>query len=166
MKTILAPIDFSAAGELVIAEAAKLASAQNARLILMHVLPPPVATDSELGTQMSSEYAATGSAEAARRLAGLEKQLLAQSITVETRHLVGLPGHCILELARTLGVDYIVLGSHGHGAFYELIVGSTTSRVLKHTQCPVVVVSQGRKRSAGPAKGEATVQSSPASNSP
>ena len=148
MKTILAPIDFSAAGELVVAEAVTLASALNARLILMHVLQPPVVTDSELGTQMSSEYAATGSAEAAWRLSGLARQLRAQSITVETRHMVGLPGHCILELARTLGVDYIVLGSHGHGAFYELVVGSTTSRVLKHTHCPVIVVLQGRKKSA------------------
>jgi nucleotide-binding universal stress UspA family protein len=145
MKTILAPIDFSAAGELVVAEAVTLASALNARLILMHVMQPPVVTDSEIGSQMSSEYAATGSAETARRLAGLEKQLQAQSVMVETRHLVGLPGHCILELARTLGVDYIVLGSHGHGAFYELVVGSTTSRVLKHTHRPVIVVPQRRR---------------------
>lgn len=148
MKTILTPIDFSAAGELVVAEAVTLARALNARLILMHVLQPPVVTDSEIGTQMSSEYAATESAETARRLSGLGKQLEAQSIMVETRHLVGLPGPCILELARTRGVDYIVLGSHGHGAFYELVVGSTTSRVLKHTLCPVVVVPQGRKKSA------------------
>jgi len=148
MKTILVPIDFSAIAGLVVAAGATLASAQNARLILLHVRPPSVVTDSELGTRMSTEYAAAVTAETVRRLSGLEDELRAQGVTVETRHLAGLPGRCILDLARTLGVDYIVLGSHGHSALYELVVGSTTSRVIKYAPCPVVVVPQAGKPAA------------------
>jgi nucleotide-binding universal stress UspA family protein len=32
------------------------------------------------------------------------------------------------------------MGSHGHTALYDLIAGSTTTRVLKGAPCPVVVV--------------------------
>jgi nucleotide-binding universal stress UspA family protein len=33
-----------------------------------------------------------------------------------------------------------VMGSHGHTAFYDLLVGSTTHAVLKRAKCPVVIV--------------------------
>ncbi|MEO8353471.1 MAG: universal stress protein, partial [Chthoniobacteraceae bacterium] len=38
------------------------------------------------------------------------------------------------------GADMIVMGSHGHGSFYELLVGSVTSGVLRDARCPVLVV--------------------------
>jgi len=140
MKTVLASIDFSAASQLVVAAAARLAQAVGARLVVLHVVQPPLVTDSDLGTQMSAEYAAAASESAAKRLAALQKPLRARRIAVETRHLLGNPGQRILDQAGMLNPDYIVLGSHGHGAFYDLIVGSTTSRVLKQARCPVVVV--------------------------
>jgi len=33
-----------------------------------------------------------------------------------------------------------VMGSHGHGAVYNLLVGSVTAGVLKSAKCPVLVV--------------------------
>lgn len=59
---------------------------------------------------------------------------------IETKHVIGVPGRCIPEQAVELNADYIVLGSHGHGAFYDLVIGGTASRVLKEAHCPVVVV--------------------------
>jgi nucleotide-binding universal stress UspA family protein len=140
MKTILAPIDFSAASKPVVAEAQKLAKFAGARLVLLHVVQPPVMTDSDAGAQMSADYAATASESAVKTLTALKKSLRARGGVAETRHLIGFPGQCILDQAVTLGANYIVLGSHGHGAFYDLIVGSTTSRVLKQARCPVLVV--------------------------
>jgi nucleotide-binding universal stress UspA family protein len=32
------------------------------------------------------------------------------------------------------------MGSHGHTAFYDLLVGSTTQGVLKKAPCPVLIV--------------------------
>jgi len=40
----------------------------------------------------------------------------------------------------------IVMGSHGHGALYELLVGSITQGVLKAAKCPVVVVPAAGKK--------------------
>jgi nucleotide-binding universal stress UspA family protein len=56
--------------------------------------------------------------------------VLAQGPSVET----------ILKEARRLGVDLIVMGSHGHGAVYHLLVGSVSQGVLKKSPCPVMVV--------------------------
>jgi universal stress protein A len=148
MKTILAPIDFSDATPPVIAEAVALARAVSARLLLLHVVQPPLLTGDEFGAQMSAEYAASASETAAKRLAELQRQLQTrEGATVETQHVIGLPGERIVELSRALEVDYIVLGSHGHGAFYELIIGSTTSRVLKQASCPLVIVPPKKAKS-------------------
>jgi nucleotide-binding universal stress UspA family protein len=40
--------------------------------------------------------------------------------------------------------DLMVVGSRGGGGFGALAVGSVTSQVVHHSQCPVVVVPAGR----------------------
>ena len=50
----------------------------------------------------------------------------------------------ILSLAREHEASLIVMGSHGHGALYRLLVGSVTNAVLKAGVCPVVVVPSKR----------------------
>jgi nucleotide-binding universal stress UspA family protein len=149
MKTILVPIDFSAASELVVAEAVALARAIEARLVVLHIVQPPIIVDSEFGPQMSSEYSVAAAESAVKQLAQLQRQLQAKGVTAETKHSVGPPGPGILETAADVNADYIVLGSHGHGAFYDLIIGSTTGRVLKQAKCPVVVVPPGTGKSRG-----------------
>jgi nucleotide-binding universal stress UspA family protein len=149
MKTILVPIDFSAASDGVLAEAVVLARAIDARIVILHVVQPPIIVDSEFGPQMSSGYTAAAMESAATQLAQLQRNLQAKGVTVETRHLIGPPGPVIAAAASDVNAAYIVLGSHGHGAFYELIIGSTTSRVLKQAGCSVVVVPPGRKKIRG-----------------
>jgi nucleotide-binding universal stress UspA family protein len=46
----------------------------------------------------------------------------------------------ILECARTIKADVIVMGRHGHGAMYNLLVGSVTEGVLKRATVPVLLV--------------------------
>jgi nucleotide-binding universal stress UspA family protein len=41
------------------------------------------------------------------------------------------------ETARNRNVDLIVMPTHGYGAFYRLLLGSVTAKVLHETQCPV-----------------------------
>lgn len=140
MKTILVPIDFSAVSKRVVAAAAELAHGLEGRLVVLHVVQPPVLTDSDFGTQLTAEYAAEAAEAAGRHLARLRKQLEKDGLEIEVQNASGYPGQCILEVAKDVGADFIVLGSHGHGAFYDLIVGSTASRVLKRTTCPVLIV--------------------------
>jgi nucleotide-binding universal stress UspA family protein len=148
MKSVLAAIDFSAGGKHVVAEAVTLARAIAARLVVLHVVQPPPVSDSDAGGLMSSQYAALAAESAAAALVRLQKKLQKNGITIQTARLVGFPGQRIVDCAHELRADYIVLGSHGHGALYDLIVGRTASHVLKYTSCPVVVVPQGPGRRA------------------
>lgn len=160
MKTILAPVDFSAATESVVTEAATLARAVNGRIVLLTVIQPPAAVaDYAPLLQDIAEITAAGEKAAAAKLAKLQEKLQADSIESEGVQVVGAPVHHIIAEAERTEADYIVMGSHGHTALYELLVGSTTHGVLKRAACPVVIVPAS-KTGAAAAAGKA--QAAPA----
>ena len=51
----------------------------------------------------------------------------------------------ILSQADAMSADLIVMGIHGHGAMYNLLVGSATKGVLKHSTRPVLLVPGPRR---------------------
>ena len=65
---------------------------------------------------------------------------------VTTVQRTGIPVTAILGRAASTKARYIVMGSHGHGAMYDLLVGSTTHGVLKKAPCPVLVVPPVTRR--------------------
>ena len=51
-----------------------------------------------------------------------------------------MPAEGILNAAEESGADLIILGCRGRGTFANLLVGSTTERVLRFAKVPVLVV--------------------------
>lgn len=141
MKTILAPLDFSKVSEAVVAEATALARALDGRVVLLAVVQPPV-VNYEYAAVMDNlaEITAAGERNAERRLAEIEEKLKAAGVPSESVQVVGGPIPLIIEQAKKVDADYIVMGSHGHTAFYDLLVGSTTHGVLMRAPCPVVII--------------------------
>ena len=141
MKTILAPLDFSKVSEAVVAEATALARALDGRVVLLAVVQPPV-VNYEYAAVMDNlaEITAAGERNAERRLAEIEEKLKTAGVPSESVQVVGGPIPLIIEQAVKVGADYIVMGSHGHTAFYDLLVGSTTHGVLMRAPCPVVII--------------------------
>lgn len=149
MKTILAPIDFSAVSDVVVTEAAALARAHQGRVVLLSVVQPPAAmADYAPLLADIAEITAAGERNAARQLEKIEAKLAADCITTESVQLVGAPIPLIVEQAEKLDADYIVMGSHGHTALYDLLVGSTTHGVLMRAKCPVVIVPSVKQTTA------------------
>ncbi|MEY4938612.1 MAG: hypothetical protein RIQ93_347 [Verrucomicrobiota bacterium] len=141
MKTILAPIDFSDVTDAVVKEAAALAKALNGRVILLTVLQPPVVmTEYAALLDNIAELTAAGERNASNQLEKIERELKAAAIPTETSQTAGSPIAHIIEEAKVREADYIVMGSHGHTALYDLLVGSTTHGVLLRARCPVVIV--------------------------
>lgn len=147
MKTILAPVDFSGVTEGVMAQASALATTFGGRVILLHVMQPPVIT-SEYAPFLENigEIVAVGEKAAAKQLARLQEKLQAAGVATDVLQYTGAPVNYILMQAEKLGADYIVMGSHGHTAFYDLLVGSTTHGVLNKARCPVIIVPDERRR--------------------
>ncbi len=150
MKTILSPIDFSPASDAVVKEAAVLAQSLSGRVVLLTVIQPPIIT-SEYAPMIENlaEIIAAGEKSAAKRLAAIEQGLQTDLIPAESIQVNGAPVAEIVALAHKLPADYIVMGSHGHTAVYDLLVGSTTHGVLMRAKCPVMIVPP---KSAKPAK--------------
>lgn len=147
MKTILAAVDTSSIAESVVAEAAALARAGKARVVLITVVQPPVITSEYVPmVENLAEITAAGEKAAARHLATIQKRLEADGIEVDSVQATGAPISHILEQAKEHAADYIVMGSHGHTAFYDLLVGSTTHGVLLRASCPIVVVPPKDKK--------------------
>lgn len=146
MKMILAPVDFSDVTASVVDQAARLAKMSNGYVVLLHVVRPIQAA---LGYEMDSDRLTelTDSMEraAGRELGRVKAALQRRGVSTQGIQLTGSPGELIMEQAAKLRAAYIVMGSHGHTALYDLIIGSTTSTAIKRASCPVVIVPRPRK---------------------
>lgn len=145
MATLLVPLDTSEIASRVLKQAESLALQLHAKMILLHIVEP-VATYVPTGASMDLIATSPPMLDdeqtdvAQNRLEQLAAPLRAQGIEVACEACVGLAVDEILDQAKNQGVDYIVLGSHGHGALYHLFGGSVVTGVLKHSPCPVLVV--------------------------
>jgi len=145
-KKILVALDLHDDIAVVLSQAGFLAERYRAELHLVHVLPHvytsvPYAYDFQ--TEMEKE--------AERRL---EKVKADSKFKFETHLLIGSPKHEILNLAKELKADLLVVGSHGkHGV--QLLLGSTANSLLHGAVCDVLTVRidySGRGEAHGPYK--------------
>lgn len=147
LKKILAPIDFSAATPKVVAYAARFAEQFGAQLVLLHVnypmidLGPPEAFAFDRG-----EVEETMRRDALAKLTQWKDQIATSgagaAIPVEPVVRRGVPHHEIVQAARELEIDLIVIATHGYTGMKHLLLGSTAERVVRHALCPVLVVRE------------------------
>lgn len=151
MKTILAAVDFSAISAAVLAEAGYLARAGSGKVILLHVTEPTAAIiDFAIATVSVARVDEARVAQAKARLEEMRRELATAGTTAEVQHVIGAPVPEIVAAAGQFEADAIVIGSHGHSAFHDVFVGSTTAGVVKRAHCPVVVIPSTLGRSAAP----------------
>jgi nucleotide-binding universal stress UspA family protein len=159
MKRILVPIDFSDVTPPVIDLARQLAKALAAEIHLVHVkeltaaaapgtlgyglagMPElaPMAGVPVPGFEPMAEAVSKDEGQKSK-LAKWQEEITQSGVTVSLHERTGAVAEEILNQADELNADLIVMGTHGHGAMYNLLVGSATKAVLKHTTCPVLLV--------------------------
>ena len=69
-----------------------------------------------------------------------ERDLRDAGLATEARVVTGDPREAIVNEARTMGADMVVVGSHGRTGLGKLMMGSVASHVVTHAPCTVTVV--------------------------
>ncbi|KAF7142997.1 hypothetical protein RHSIM_Rhsim05G0133000 [Rhododendron simsii] len=69
-------------------------------------------------------------------------------VKVETRVECGDPRDVICKTAEKLGVDMVVMGSHGYGMIKRAFLGSVSNHCAQNVKCPVLIAK--RPKSAAP----------------
>ena len=78
--------------------------------------------------------------ESERVLGPATQFLLRHGINAKTAAKVGHAGEAICKAATSGKFDMVVMGSHGHGLFGNLVMGSVATQVLSHSKVPVLLV--------------------------
>lgn len=60
------------------------------------------------------------------------------AVPVDTQVIEGHAAPALVGAARQ--ADLLVVGSHGHGAFVGMLLGSTSQHCAQHASCPIVIV--------------------------
>src|SRR5579883_244996 len=108
LATVLHPTDFSQNSEFAFRVACSLARDYNARLILLHVIPPPMVIYA--GGPVPAETWPNPE-EVKEKLQQLEGRV--HKVRVESQVLEGDPVDMIVRAAEESGSDVIVMGTHG-----------------------------------------------------
>lgn len=141
MKTMLVPIDFSAVTSRVMRFACRQATLTGSRMVLVHAVQVPIIIEPfGLAVEPMAQVLAADERGAIRAIQRLAASCRRRGCDVRTVCKVGDPASIVLAQAAKFRADLIVIGSHGHGAVYDVLVGSTAQGVLRRATCPVVVV--------------------------
>jgi universal stress protein A len=138
IRTILHPTDFSERSKHAFRFACSLAQDYRARLIVLHVWPPPpAAVPGELLAvhQPTANYC---SPETEAELHSLRPA--DPSVDVEHRLAEGDAATVILETADSSKADLIVVGTHGRTGLSRILMGSVAEEIVRGAVCPVVTV--------------------------
>lgn len=141
-QKILVAIDDSEISDNVIQQAAQLAKALNSEITLVQVMTlDPYLADAYLRMGQSNELIERVRSYVQENLTKAEKKFEALGLTVAMQVLEGFSVNGeIISAAQNLGVDLIIMGSHGRTGFKKFILGSVAQKVLGESHIPVLVV--------------------------
>ncbi len=71
-----------------------------------------------------------------------EDELRHAGMPVDTKVLPGDPREVLVDTARAMSADLVVVGSHGRTGIPKLVLGSVASHVVAHAPCDVLVVKR------------------------
>jgi nucleotide-binding universal stress UspA family protein len=147
--TILHPTDFSECAEQARGQAIRLARAFGAEVVLLHVaMEAPLYGEGLLARSEVRKVFDAQREWASRALEERAAEMRGGGTPTLARVVVGAPHQAIVEVAKEIGAELIVMGTHGRGTIERFFLGSVADRVVRSAPCAVVTVREA------PAKGD------------
>jgi nucleotide-binding universal stress UspA family protein len=115
--------------------ALELALAYHSKLSILSVMELPTCLYGEAG-----ELGCSLPENRSKLLDDLQARAASWGITPEIMVKQGESYKIIVNTAKAIGADVIVMGSHGRTGLTRLLMGSNTEKVIGHATCPVLVV--------------------------
>ena len=138
---ILVAVDLSPASEKVVEAAGGVAKLTGASVYVLHIAEPepdfvgydagPVVVRTQVSQELRREH---------REVQALAKKLRKEGLDATALLIRGPTVETTLKEADNLKVELIVVGSHGHGAVYDVLIGSYSAGIIRRSKLPVLVV--------------------------
>jgi nucleotide-binding universal stress UspA family protein len=142
MKRILVPIDFSEYSAAALKVAAQIAKKNNFEIILVHILEMPHLSSDPFGDSSSIPEIIFYKNVAIKKLEDLMDSEFLKGIELLESIELNKVDLGVLDSATKNNVDLIIMGSHGTSGFNELLVGSNTEKIVRHSKIPVLVIKK------------------------
>lgn len=138
---LLIAIDFSESTGKVIEFAKNISKSLNSKLWLIHVAEPdPDFVGYEVDTKAERDTVANRYHNEHKSLQQYSEKLRLEKIDCDALLIQGSTVETILHEAEKLSVGIIVVGSHGKGVLKQVLMGSTSEGILRHSSIPVLMV--------------------------
>ena len=139
--TMLCPVDFSPNARQALRLAGELSQERNATLHVLHVVDVAIPAKVEVTAPLDKMEAAVTS-----KLKRLTHQTINAKIKSELHVETGDTGAQVLDAAKRLGADLIVMATHGRQGLRRLVLGSVAARIVREARCPVLTVRPTTRR--------------------
>ncbi|NUL82560.1 MAG: universal stress protein [Armatimonadetes bacterium] len=137
LSKIVCPTDFSDPAMAALAMAKGLAKQFGAKLYLIHVVPPIPLAPASIGFE-TALYEDELRKSAEEEMKKLVQELRSQGIEAEGKTVRGEPCDQIVEHAKEVAADMIVIATHGHTGWKHVLFGSVAEKVVRLAGCPVL----------------------------
>ncbi len=147
MKKILVPTDFSKPAQIATEVAADIARKSGASLILLHVVEEATGGSFNVAGQVAADADFEDRLFTMRLIEKSRKQLekavldpKMADVKVDGELRMGNPFHGMNTIIAEHKVDLVVMGTAGRSQLEQMIIGSNTEKVVRHSKCPVLTV--------------------------
>ena len=146
IKKILIPIDFSNYSKKALQYSISFAKRFNAELVLVYVIEPMIyPADLSMGQMVIPQADVDLSEKSKNDLTELAKNEIGENLKFTVLIKTGKPFMEIIETAKEVDSDIIIMATHGHTGVEHLLFGSTAEKVVRKAPCPVLTIREPLK---------------------
>jgi nucleotide-binding universal stress UspA family protein len=156
VKKVLIALDYNPTAQKVAEEGFSMAKAMKAEIILLHVISDPVYYSSTeyspimgfngfMDTGMIQLDSLNALKEAALNFLDKSRHHLGDK-SIQTLIKEGDFADSILNAAKEVHADIIILGSHSRKWLENVVMGSVTEKVLRHTPIPLFIIPTKKQK--------------------
>ena len=144
-KTILVPTDFSEPAQKALDYAVELAEKLGAKVQVIHAFELPLVGFPDGTVTITAEMATRITVAAQKALDEVVEKYKGRSVELVTSLVQGDPREIVLETAKKLGADLIVMGTHGRRGIARALIGSVAESVVRTSSIPVLTLREARE---------------------